>query len=179
MKLWKEHLPQDVKDNLKIIATCSSKNADFVKHLGATHVVDYNEGDLVKKLKELSDGNGVDIFIDNVGAENRRLGTDSLNFGGELAVVVEGGEDIPLNVFFAKAQTVHCVMLGAAYGTKQHDKMTELKKIGDEVLKLFSQGKIDAMVSEIIPFEGIHEALGRLKERHVKGKIVAQLEKGA
>ena len=178
LKIWRDNLPQDVRETVKIITTCSGKNGEHVKKLGATHVIDYNQEDVVKRSLELSDNEGVDIFIDNVGSENRKMGADSLTFGGELVVVVESGDNIPLDTFWAKAQSVHCVMLGGAYGTKQHDRMVEIKLIGDQILELYASGKIESLLDEVIPFEKIQEALYRLQDRHVKGKIVAQVANG-
>jgi len=173
LKLWRDNLPQDIKDTVKIITTCSAKNNDFVKKLGATHTIDYNQEDVLKKCMELSDNEGVDIFIDNVGGDNRKTGADALTFGGELVIVVEG-ESLDLNRFTSKAQSVHTIALGGAYRTNHHDKMIEIKSIGDQMLRLYSEGKIDPLLGEVISFEDIHEALKKLQDRHVQGKIVAK-----
>jgi len=37
----------------KIVAVCSSRNAEFCKSIGATHVVDYTSQDVVKELQTL------------------------------------------------------------------------------------------------------------------------------
>ncbi|WNN73844.1 NADP-dependent oxidoreductase [Kluyvera cryocrescens] len=45
----------------KVIATASQKNRDYVKSLGATEVIDYND------LNALSEINGIDLVLDLVG----------------------------------------------------------------------------------------------------------------
>jgi len=173
LKLWRDNLPQDLKDKVKIITTCSAKNNDFVKKLGATDTIDYNQEDILKRCLELSDNEGVDIFIDNVGGDNKGIGSDALTFGGELVLVV-GSDGLDLDKISSNAQSVHTIALGGAYRTKQHDKMNEIKSIGDQMLRLYSEGKIDPLLGEIIGFEGILDSLKKLQERHVQGKIVAK-----
>jgi NADPH:quinone reductase-like Zn-dependent oxidoreductase len=40
--------------DFNIITTCSPRNFDLVKKLGATHVFDYNDSDVVDKIKEVA-----------------------------------------------------------------------------------------------------------------------------
>ncbi|MCQ6264804.1 zinc-binding dehydrogenase [Fictibacillus sp. WQ 8-8] len=43
------------------------------------------------------------------------------------------------------------------------------------MLKLMAEGKLDSMLKETVSLEEVPEALVRLSERHVKGKIVAKV----
>lgn len=53
---------------MRIIATASKKNTEFVLKLGATHVVDYNDANLPNNIKNLLNANEqIDAWIDNVG----------------------------------------------------------------------------------------------------------------
>mmetsp|Transcript_20447 Transcript_20447/g.35279 ORF Transcript_20447/g.35279 Transcript_20447/m.35279 type:complete len:337 (+) Transcript_20447:110-1120(+) len=40
----------------KVIGVCSKRNFDYVKSLGATHLVDYADTDVVKKIKDITHG---------------------------------------------------------------------------------------------------------------------------
>jgi len=94
LRLWRDSLPEEQQEQVKLIATCSKKNAEYVKSLGATHVVDYTSEDIVKRKHELTDNRGVDVFIDNVGFENRSVGLESLDYEVQLILPVKSGENI-------------------------------------------------------------------------------------
>lgn len=178
LKIWRDNLPHDEREKVKIITTCSARNFDYVKKLGATHAIDYNNENVIERLKELSEGEGIDIFIDNIGgAENLKIAAETLGFGGEIVLVAGWGEGIDFNSFLSKGQVVHSVMLGGIYRRGFHDKIVVFQKMGDEILKLYSEGKLDSLVSEVIEFEDIQKALLKIKEGHAKGKIVARVQK--
>lgn len=176
LKLWRETLPEKEREGVKIITTCSAKNFDYVKKLGATHAIDYNQEDVVSRLKELSDNEGIDILIDNIGGDTRKIAIETLAHSGEFAIVADG-ENLNGNDFIWKGQTLQFIMLGGIYRTQLTDKISIFKRIGDEILELISKGKFDCLVSEVLPFEKLHEGLVKLKEGHVRGKIVAQVQK--
>jgi len=175
LKLWRDSLPEEQREQVKIIATCSQKNVDYVKKIGATHVVDYTNESVVKELLELSDNKGVDVFIDNVGFENRRIGIECLSYEGQLVLSVESGDNFGVNELWSKSLSVHSMFILSAYISKNHDKMEQLRFIGDDVLRLYSQNKISSLVSEVLPFENLKEGLDKLHGRHVRGKLVSQV----
>jgi NADPH2:quinone reductase len=68
LRLWLQNsLDAAEREKVKIIATSSKNNFDYVKQLGATHTIDYNSENLEERIKELTDGNGIDVWIDLVG----------------------------------------------------------------------------------------------------------------
>jgi len=174
LNIWKSTLSQEVQDQVKIISTCSENNIEYVKSLGATHTIDYNKEDVGKRVMEITNNEGVDAWIDNVGSDSADVGVKSLSFAGEIVVIV-GPPAGELKQLFNGAQAAHFIMLGAAYRWKLHDKMLEIRYMGDEMLRLYAEGKIQSLLSEVIPFEKIREYLEKIKERHVKGKIVAKI----
>ncbi len=175
LKLWRDSLKEEERKDVKLIATCSHRNVDYVQKLGATDVVDYTNESIVKRLLELSDGQGVDVFIDNVGFDNRRMGKESLGYGGQFVISVESGDNFGVNELWDKGQSVHSVLILGNYLSKNHDKMEQLRFVGDEVLKLYAEEKIHASIGEILQFENVREGLDKLHQRHVRGKLVARV----
>ena len=53
LNLWRQSLPQEEAKQVRIIATCSAKNFDYVRELGATHLIDYSNDDIEKHIKEV------------------------------------------------------------------------------------------------------------------------------
>lgn len=53
----------------RVIATCSGKNVEFVKSLGADVVIDYTKEDIPKRLKEERPEEGYTTIVDAVGGK--------------------------------------------------------------------------------------------------------------
>jgi NADPH:quinone reductase-like Zn-dependent oxidoreductase len=175
LKLWRETLIKEVQNQVKIITTCSESNTSWVKSLGATHVIDYNNEDVKQRVMEITDNEGVDAWIENVDAESGAIGLKCLSFSGEFVCIGGPPPEADLKSIGNNAQAVHILMLGAVYRTKLHDKQLEIKLMGDEFLKLISKGQIDTLLSEVITFDKIKDYLLKVRERHVKGKVVARV----
>lgn len=55
-----------------VIATASAAKHDVVRRLGADHVIDYRQADLVAEARRLTDGGGADIVLESVGGDTFR-----------------------------------------------------------------------------------------------------------
>jgi len=160
IRLWRENLPTEYKEKVKILTTCSQKNFEFVKQLGATHPIDYNTENVVEKAKQLTNGYGVDAWIDNVGADSTAQGLKALAYGGELVVVVSNADY--KDALFSLALTVHNVSLGWGYMSGVEYRIKEVKEIGDIFLQLYEEGKIVSEVTKI-KLEQVKEELERIR----------------
>jgi putative PIG3 family NAD(P)H quinone oxidoreductase len=70
-----------------IAIVSSTTKASYVTALGARAVIRRDTEDLVARIRELTDGNGVDRIVDMVGGETTPLLVDSLARFGHLVVV--------------------------------------------------------------------------------------------
>ena len=68
----------------EIFATASAAKHDFVREQGADHTIDYRTQDFEREVRRLTDGDGVDVVLDAVGAESYRKGYRLLRHGGRL-----------------------------------------------------------------------------------------------
>lgn len=160
---------------LYVITTCSPSNFDYVRQLGAAAVVDYNTEGVVSRVHDLTKGRGVDAIVDTVSSQSATAALDVLAFGGGLACVA-GLPDLSRVKPFEKALSLHEVALGAAYLWGDDIAQEDLARMGRELGALVSNRKVNPMLQEVINLEAIPDALMRLQQRHVRGKIVAQIQ---
>ena len=73
---------------VQVVATCSKTNFDFVKDLGAKHVVDYNDESAVDQIVEALQGTKFAGAFDSICHENTRTacGAVAEKMGGGLIV---------------------------------------------------------------------------------------------
>ncbi|MBX0357441.1 zinc-binding dehydrogenase [Halobacillus sp. Nhm2S1] len=157
-----------------VITTASSHNHDYVRRLGADFVIDYRNEDVHQRVKEITDGKGVDAVVDAVSRDNATASLDFLAFMGHL-VYIAGAPDFTKVKPFTTVVSYHEIALAAAHGADV-ESQKDLAVIGDEMLEMMSVGKLSSLLEETISLEEVPQALERLSERHVKGKIVAKIK---
>lgn len=160
---------------LQIISTCSSSNFEWVRKLGAKEVLDYNTEDIASSVRELTKGRGVDAIVDTVSSASATTGLELLAFGGGIACVA-GLPDFTHMKSFGKAVSVHDVALGGAYLSGDVKAQRDLAAIGRKFGTLVSKHQVNPMLQEVISLEEVPLGLMKLQERHVRGKIVAQIQ---
>ncbi|WP_100398929.1 zinc-binding dehydrogenase [Bacillus sp. FJAT-44742] len=159
---------------LNIITTCSPRNVDHVRKLGADKVIDYNRENVIKEVHKYTNGRGADIIMDMVGEKTATEALDMLTFNGHLVSIV----DFPdLTQYQPKsiAPSIHEVALGFVYRTDDEYQKADLGKMAREIGKLAEENKIDPLLEEEILLEDVPETLYKIKKGHVRGKIVARI----
>src|SRR4051812_39997322 len=65
---------------------------DFCRELGADVTINYRDDDFVQRIKDATDGAGVDVVLDNMGAAYLARNVDVLAVGGRLVTIgMQGG----------------------------------------------------------------------------------------
>ncbi|MBM7580850.1 zinc-binding dehydrogenase [Jeotgalibacillus terrae] len=159
---------------LKVITTASEKNHDYVKQLGADYAIDYKKQDFVEKVKEYTDGLGVNYVLDTVGRENATKSLETLAYNGHIAFIA-GQPEMNESISFAHPISFHHVALGSVYQSGNSDEEKLLKTIGDHLVELLAKGEIESLVNQVISLEEVPAGLEELETRKVKGKIVAEI----
>jgi NADPH:quinone reductase len=72
-------------DGLRMYGTCSARDQAAVEALGAT-AIDYRNEDFVSRVRELTDGKGVDVVLDGLGGKLSLRSFRALGRGGRLVV---------------------------------------------------------------------------------------------
>lgn len=139
---------------LRVYATASSSDVDYVGSLGAGVVVDYENqrfADVVPKL---------DIVLDTVGGEARAQSIRMLNPGGVLVSA------LPLSPEFGAGHNIRTVFFLVDVITERLAAMTDL----------FDSGRLVSRVGTVLPLADVrtaHEMLAGVP--HAPGKIVLHI----
>lgn len=158
---------------LRTVTTCSAANILYVTSLGADLAIDYQTENIAVRVREFTDGRGVDAVVDTVSGESATAAIELVAYGGAIACLA-GFLDFQTYRRCGKSLAVHAVALGAAYGDGGDlFAQRDLARMGTELVDYVVAGEIDPMLAETIPLEAVADGLARLAARHVRGKIVA------
>ncbi|KIW53186.1 hypothetical protein PV05_08778 [Exophiala xenobiotica] len=156
----------------RVVASCSSANADLVKSLGADEVVDYKTQDLVTTLAR--DGLKYDAVLDYVG-HPLDLHSQSVKFlkkNGVFVLIAGDPSNMKANMSLL-ASLIWPTFLG---GTPRKFKMVALGSVKEEdqkkVAGWIGEGKLKVTLDSVFDFEQAPQAFEKLKTGRAKGKIV-------
>ncbi len=145
--------------------TSTPDKAARARELGAHEVFNYREGDWASQVLAATNGRGVDLVQDNVGAATWPHALRSLARNGRL---VSCGSHSGTSFEIDIAQIYHrqLKILGSNGGAF-HDLMA--------ALALVEQGHVRPVVDHILPLEQIHEGHRILEECQHFGKVVIKI----
>lgn len=156
-----------------VTTTCSGRNVEFCRELGADEVVDYTKGNVVEVFKEK--GWKFDHVVDNVGT-NDELVWRCGEYLNEGAVYVKVSSDLSLHSFVDSWKRkftpgflggVRRKVEGFWPSISADDLRTLAGWIGEE--------KVKAIVDHEFKFEEAPQAFEKLKTGRARGKIVVEV----
>ena len=167
---------------LRVDTTTSSRNADWVRELGADEVIAYDREDYRAR------GPVYDIVFDTLGGEHTRHGFDVLKPGGAV-VSVAGPPDADMRekfsagkplVRFAMWMLARKVYADAAKkGARYFRYLTESDGVQlQAVADLVASGAIRPVIDRAFPFDATVEAFEYLEAGRAKGKVVLAMPDG-
>jgi NADPH:quinone reductase len=155
-----------------VIATAGGPDKVAVcQRLGADLAIDYRAGDFVDAVKEFTGGRGADVIYDPVGGDTYDRSTKVIAWEGRILIVGFTSGRI------AEAKTNHLLVknysvVGVHWGAyAKHDPQHNVD-IHADLMRLYSGGKIDPLVSEVVGLADAPSALARLGDRGTTGKVV-------
>lgn len=146
-----------------VITTVGSpEKVETAKMAGADEVIQYRDEDQVERVNILTEGRGVNVVIDNVGADVLEANLKSLRVGGTMVNfgLVSGYKaQIDLRRFFFSQHTLKGSMMGTM----------------DEFctgLRLLQDGKIKPILDRTYPLQDAASAHAYIDSRRVRGNVV-------
>ena len=155
-----------------VIATAGGpEKVQVCRDLGADHVVDYTAEDFVPVVKEVTGGSGADVVYDPVGGDVFDRSRRCIAFEGRLVVVgFTSGRipEAPANHLLVKNYSV----VGLHWGLYRTHDPAVVGLVHEELTRLYQDGRIDPLVSQVLPLEKAPSALEALAGRGTVGKVV-------
>ncbi|MBI2118239.1 MAG: zinc-binding dehydrogenase [Elusimicrobia bacterium] len=148
-----------------IAASSSLEKLELAKELGADFTIHIEKEDVFKKVREISDHQGVNIVFEHVGPATWEQSFKSLARCGRIVTCGSTtGPIVPLDLraLFSKDISI----LGSKLGTLQ-----EFNKI----LQLMEEKKLKPVISKIFPLREGHLAHEFLEKREQFGKVVLKI----
>jgi len=158
-----------------IAAASSQEKLAAAKAAGADETINYSDGFLKEKVKEITAGKGVDVIYDPVGGDLFDQCIRTIGWNGRVLIIGFAAGSIPkvpANLILLKS----CQLVGVFYGAWAQKFPLQNEDIFDEISNLFTSGKINPMVSKRFQLSDYAQALNCLAERRAIGKIVVEIK---
>ncbi len=158
-----------------VIVTASTGKVDACRALGADLAVDYTADDFVARVKEHTEGRGVDVVLDVVGGDYLARNLDALAVGGtivQVGVMADAMATFPLGALLPKRAR----LIGTVLRSRPiEEKIAVTQQFRREVLPLFDSGALAPVIDSRYPLDQIADAHRHMESNVNIGKIVVEL----
>ncbi len=154
-----------------IAAASTDEKLEVAKKSGADELINYSDGQLKDRVKELTAGNGADVIYDPVGGDAFDQATRCINWNGRLLVIGFTSGRIPqypANLALLKG----CSLVGVYWGRFARTETRVYLQNLAELFELYEERKIKPLVSRVFPLEKYADALNLFVERKAVGKVI-------
>ena len=150
------------KGCLVIAAGGSEEKLNLAQALGADEVLNYKLMDIKEEVNRITDGGGVDVVFEHVGAKTWDISLKMLGMGGRLVTCgATTGAHVGIDIrhLFYKQQSIMGSTMGdmAAF---------------DEALQLLEEKKIRPVIDKVFPMKNIRDAHVYLEKSNQAGKVI-------
>lgn len=156
----------------KIIVTVGNQEkAELCEKLGATHVINYENADYKKAVLRLTDGRGVDVVMDMVGADYIPRNIDCMAYGGRhVSIATMHGANAAINIRDVMAKNL--TLTGSTLRPRSVAEKTRLaREIEAHVWPWIAAGKVKPQLHKSLPIDDVIEAHKLLESGKYFGKL--------
>jgi NADPH:quinone reductase-like Zn-dependent oxidoreductase len=158
------------------IATAGSADKlTLARKLGAAGVINYRDGDFTPAVLAASDGKGVDVVLDFVGAAYAQAHVQCLAVRGHWVLIgLLGGSQVSfdLGAFLRKRLS----LLGLIMRTRSAAEKGEIvRRFSERFLSCFARGELEPIIDSVYPLSQVRAAHERMEQNQNLGKIVLAL----
>jgi len=158
-----------------IAAASSEEKLDFACEAGADMRINYATENLKERVKELTNGKGVDVVYDPVGGDYSEQAFRSIAWDGRFLVIGFASGPIPampLNLALLKGASLVGVFWGSWAARCPQESQQNFK----ELIDMVETGKFSPLVTEVYPLDDYQAAFASIAERRAKGKVILSMQ---
>ncbi|MGW1990047.1 NAD(P)H-quinone oxidoreductase [Embleya sp. NPDC001921] len=160
----------------RVLTTAGSAvKLERCRELGAEVAINYRDEDFVTRVREATDGAGVDVILDNMGAKYLDRNVDALAVNGRLVVIgLQGGArgELDLNKLLTKRAAVAATSLRAR---PMSEKSAIVAAVREHVWPLLDAGRVKPIVDRVLPVSEAADAHRVLEESGHIGKVLLKV----
>jgi NADPH2:quinone reductase len=141
--------------------------------LGLQHPINYQRHDYEDAIRQMTNGEGVDVVFEMLGGENVAKSVRCLrDFGRVMVYGSATGHpgQLDTRMLYAKATSVHGLWL--TYLSNNHDLMSEAWK---QLSTWISRDQLKPVIGSVLPLERAVEAYHMLSDRKNFGKVILRI----
>jgi putative PIG3 family NAD(P)H quinone oxidoreductase len=140
--------------------------------LGADVAIDYRDQDFVAEARDATDGRGVDVVLDNMGAKYLDRNLDALATEGRLVIIgMQGGTKAELDI--NKLLRKRAAVIGTTLRSRPvAEKSAICASVVEHVWPLVAEGLVNPVVHGTMPIEDVAAAHALMESGEHSGKIL-------
>jgi len=156
------------------VATTVSDDAkdDFVKALGADHVIHYRDQDVTQSVREWAGEKGADIAFDTVGGEIFEQCFAVVKPYGDVVTILQPGVDTDWTVARTKNLRISLELMLSPQCYGWLDTLAHQADILEKCASLFDAQELSIKLAKTLPLEQAAEAHRLLEAGGMTGKLV-------
>jgi NADPH2:quinone reductase len=148
----------------------SDEKLEQVRKLGLQHPINYQRDDYEERIRQLTDGEGVDAVFEMLGGEHVAKSVRCLTFLGRVITYGSAtGERASLDprILYDKQTSVHGLWLA-----KMSQRPELMRPAWTQLKQWIDAGRLHPVVGHVLPLEKVGEAYRLMLERKNYGKVV-------
>lgn len=148
-----------------------------VKDLGATAAFNTTTQNWADEVLKATNGKGVDIIIDYIGAPYFADNLKALAMDGIcVSLGVMGGIKLPEGVDVSAFVRKRISFVGSTLRSRDEEYQGKLRdQLVEHALPRFKDGRFKILIDKVLPWEEIQEAHQLLEENKTKGKVICTI----
>ena len=161
----------------KVFASVSNKEkAELVSKLGADHVLNYKKQNISDEILRLTNNQGVDIALDNVGGNEIENIIPAIKHYGKIVTLLQPTNKIDWSTARFKNIKLSFEVMLSPLLFKLRNKQIYQTKILKECADLIDNGSLKIHLNSIMPLKYAAKAHKIIQDGHTTGKIVLEIK---
>ncbi|WP_181013742.1 NAD(P)H-quinone oxidoreductase [Agrobacterium rosae] len=154
----------------------SKEKCEACEKLGAKRAINYREEDFAEVIKSETDGKGVDVILDMIGASYFQKNLASLAKDGCLSIIAFLGGNMAEKVDLRPIMVKRLTVTGSTMRPRTADEKRAIRdELVTQVWPLLEAGEIAPVIHDIIDFDHVADGHRLMESSSHIGKIVMRV----